>query len=150
MGDPTVSNDLALCKLHHSDFDGHILGVRPDLNVEIREDILREKDVRFSSTASKASRAPKSSSRRAETFSQTATSQPALFMNDSGRRSDLFRRCGVSAPLRCALASPSSRFLASAKNLCRGQVAFGAFRFRHRESSIALGRGPVFRLGAHE
>jgi Predicted restriction endonuclease len=43
-GDPTVSNGLALCKLHHAAFDGHILGVRPDLVVEIREDILREKD----------------------------------------------------------------------------------------------------------
>ncbi len=44
MGDPTVSNGLALCKLHHAAFDGQILGVRPDLIVEIREDILREKD----------------------------------------------------------------------------------------------------------
>jgi putative restriction endonuclease len=43
-GDPTVSNGLALCKLHHAAFDGHILGVRPDLIVEIREDILRETD----------------------------------------------------------------------------------------------------------
>lgn len=43
-GDPSVSNGLALCKLHHAAFDGQILGVRPDLVVEIREDILREKD----------------------------------------------------------------------------------------------------------
>jgi hypothetical protein len=43
-------------------------------------------------------------------------------MIDSGRRSDLFRRCVVIAPRRCALASPSSRFLASTKNLCRGQA----------------------------
>jgi hypothetical protein len=42
-------------------------------------------------------------------------------MIDSVRRSDLFRRYGVSAPLRCALASPSSRFLVSTKNLSRGQ-----------------------------
>jgi hypothetical protein len=46
-------------------------------------------------------------------------------MNDSGRRSDLFRRGGVIAPLRCAPASPSSRFLASSKNLCRGQSVSG-------------------------
>jgi len=46
-------------------------------------------------------------------------------MNDSGRRSDLFRRGGVSAPLRCAPASLSSRFLASSKNLCRGQNLSG-------------------------
>jgi len=44
-------------------------------------------------------------------------------MIDSSRRSDLFRRCIVIAPRRCALASPSSRFLASTKNLCRGQEA---------------------------
>jgi predicted restriction endonuclease len=44
MGAPTVSNGLALCKLHHAAFDGQILGVRPDLVVQIREDILREKD----------------------------------------------------------------------------------------------------------
>ena len=43
-GDPTVSNGLALCKLHHAAFDGQILGVRPDLIVEIRGDVLREKD----------------------------------------------------------------------------------------------------------
>jgi len=43
-GEPVVSNGLALCKLHHAAFDSHILGVRPDLVVEIREDILRETD----------------------------------------------------------------------------------------------------------
>ncbi len=43
-GDPVVSNGLALCKLHHAAFDGQILGVRPDLVVEIRGDILRETD----------------------------------------------------------------------------------------------------------
>ena len=43
-GDPVVSNGLALCRLHHGAFDAHILGVRPDLIIEIREDILRETD----------------------------------------------------------------------------------------------------------
>jgi putative restriction endonuclease len=43
-GEPIVPNGLALCKLHHAAFDRHILGVRPDLVVEIREDILREHD----------------------------------------------------------------------------------------------------------
>jgi len=43
-------------------------------------------------------------------------------MIDSGRRSDLFRRYGVIAPRRCFSASPSSRFLVSTENLCRGQV----------------------------
>ncbi|MBI3449242.1 MAG: HNH endonuclease [Acidobacteria bacterium] len=43
-GDPIVSNGLALCKLHHAAFDGDILGVRPDLRIEIREDVLAEED----------------------------------------------------------------------------------------------------------
>ena len=43
-GDPTVSNGLALCKLHHAAFDADVLGVRPDLVVEIRRDILDESD----------------------------------------------------------------------------------------------------------
>jgi putative restriction endonuclease len=43
-GEPLVSNGLALCSLHHAAFDNHILGVRPDLVVEIRSDILEEVD----------------------------------------------------------------------------------------------------------
>lgn len=43
-GEPIVPNGLALCKLHHSAFDRNILGVRPDLVVEVRLDILREVD----------------------------------------------------------------------------------------------------------
>ena len=43
-GEPVVPNGLALCKLHHAAFDGHILGLRPDLIVELRPDILREPD----------------------------------------------------------------------------------------------------------
>ena len=43
-GEPIVPNGLALCKLHHAAFDRHILGVRPDLTVEVRFDILREAD----------------------------------------------------------------------------------------------------------
>lgn len=43
-GRPVVPNGLALCKLHHAAFDRHILGVRPDLFVDIRDDILREED----------------------------------------------------------------------------------------------------------
>jgi putative restriction endonuclease len=37
-------NGLALCSLHHAAFDRHLLGIRPDLTVELRVDILREKD----------------------------------------------------------------------------------------------------------
>jgi putative restriction endonuclease len=43
-GRPIVSNGLSLCKLHHAAFDRNILGVRPDLVIEIREDILKEHD----------------------------------------------------------------------------------------------------------
>jgi putative restriction endonuclease len=41
-GLPVVPNGLAMCKLHHAAFDGHILGVRPDLKIEIRSDVLHE------------------------------------------------------------------------------------------------------------
>jgi putative restriction endonuclease len=43
-GSPVVSNGLALCKLHHAAFDSHLMGVRPDLVVELRVDILSEGD----------------------------------------------------------------------------------------------------------
>jgi putative restriction endonuclease len=43
-GEPIVPNGLALCKLHHAAFDSNILGVRPDLIVEIRLDVLQEVD----------------------------------------------------------------------------------------------------------
>ena len=43
-GEPIVPNGLALCKLHHAAFDENLLGIRPDLHVEIRPDILRESD----------------------------------------------------------------------------------------------------------
>lgn len=44
LGEPWVSNGISLCKLHHAAFDGHFLGVRPDLVVEVRRDILDESD----------------------------------------------------------------------------------------------------------
>lgn len=43
-GEPIVSNGIALCQLHHAAFDRHILGIRPDLTVELRVDILHEED----------------------------------------------------------------------------------------------------------
>lgn len=43
-GQPVVPNGMALCKLHHAAFDRNILGIRPDLAVVIREDILEEVD----------------------------------------------------------------------------------------------------------
>jgi putative restriction endonuclease len=44
LGEPQVSNGLALCKIHHAAFDQQFLGIRPDLVVEIRSDLLKEKD----------------------------------------------------------------------------------------------------------
>jgi putative restriction endonuclease len=43
-GDPVIPNGLALCKLHHAAFDSNIVGIRPDLVIEIRKDILGETD----------------------------------------------------------------------------------------------------------
>jgi putative restriction endonuclease len=43
-GEPWVSNGISLCKLHHAAFDSQILGIRSDLVVEIRRDILEESD----------------------------------------------------------------------------------------------------------
>ena len=43
-GDPVVPNGLAMCKIHHAAYDRDILGVRPDLVVDVRQDILDEID----------------------------------------------------------------------------------------------------------
>jgi len=43
-GEPVVRNGLALCTLHHAAFDRAFLGLRPDYIIEVRPDILREKD----------------------------------------------------------------------------------------------------------
>jgi putative restriction endonuclease len=44
LGEPVVPNGLALCKLHHAAFDADILGIRPDYEIEVRLDVLEEKD----------------------------------------------------------------------------------------------------------
>lgn len=43
-GDPVTPNGLALCKIHHGAYDANILGIRPDLTVHVRQDILEEID----------------------------------------------------------------------------------------------------------
>jgi putative restriction endonuclease len=43
-GEPAVTNGLGLCKIHHSAYDAHILGVDPAARVHIRADILEETD----------------------------------------------------------------------------------------------------------
>jgi putative restriction endonuclease len=43
-GIAAVRNGLALCKIHHAAYDSSVLGIRPDLVVEIRADLLEEID----------------------------------------------------------------------------------------------------------
>ncbi len=43
-GEAAVRNGLSLCKLHHAAFDRYFLGLRPDLVIEVRRDILHETD----------------------------------------------------------------------------------------------------------
>lgn len=43
-GQPVVPNGLSLCKIHHAAYDQNFIGVRPDLVVEVRRDILDEID----------------------------------------------------------------------------------------------------------
>lgn len=43
-GAARVSNGLALCKIHHAAFDGHVLGIRPDYVVEINRRVLAAVD----------------------------------------------------------------------------------------------------------
>lgn len=43
-GLPITPNGLSLCKIHHAAYDKNILGVRPDLVLEVRSDILAEID----------------------------------------------------------------------------------------------------------
>ena len=43
-GLPSVSNGLALCKIHHAAYDANLIGIHPDLIIRVRADILNEKD----------------------------------------------------------------------------------------------------------
>lgn len=43
-GDPIVQNGLSLCKIHHASFDRRIIGISPDYEVKVREDVLEEVD----------------------------------------------------------------------------------------------------------
>ncbi|MVA77116.1 HNH endonuclease [Auraticoccus sp. F435] len=44
LGQPVVPNGLALCKIHHAAFDQNIIGIRPDLQIVVREQVLLEVD----------------------------------------------------------------------------------------------------------
>jgi len=43
-GEPVVPNGLCMCKIHHAAFDSRILGIRPDLTLHVRQDVLEEQD----------------------------------------------------------------------------------------------------------
>jgi len=43
-GIPAVNNGIALCKLHHAAFDSYLFGIRPDHIIEVRNDVMKEKD----------------------------------------------------------------------------------------------------------
>ncbi len=43
-GEPIVPNGVAMCAIHHKAFDNAVLGIRPDYVIEIRRDVLDEKD----------------------------------------------------------------------------------------------------------
>lgn len=44
LGVPTVNNGLAMCKIHHAAYDQNMLGVTPDGEVRIADDLLAEAD----------------------------------------------------------------------------------------------------------
>ncbi len=44
LGDPVIQNGLSLCKIHHAAFDHNIIGINPDYQVIVRQDILEEID----------------------------------------------------------------------------------------------------------
>ncbi len=43
-GEPVITNGISLCKLHHAAFDGNIIGITPEYDIQVREDILEEED----------------------------------------------------------------------------------------------------------
>lgn len=43
-GDPVVPNGLSLCKIHHAAYDANLLGVRPNLMVEVTPRLFKESD----------------------------------------------------------------------------------------------------------
>jgi putative restriction endonuclease len=43
-GEPVVKNGISLCKLHHAAFDKFLLGITPDYMIQVRQDVLKEKD----------------------------------------------------------------------------------------------------------
>jgi putative restriction endonuclease len=44
LGEPVVTNGIALCKIHHSAYDRNIIGIRPDCVVQVHDRLLAEVD----------------------------------------------------------------------------------------------------------
>jgi putative restriction endonuclease len=44
VGQPVVTNGIAMCKIHHAAYDADIFGISPDYNVGVRPDVLKEID----------------------------------------------------------------------------------------------------------
>jgi putative restriction endonuclease len=43
-GEPVVPNGIAMCAIHHRAFDSNVIGIRNDFVIQVRHDILAEKD----------------------------------------------------------------------------------------------------------
>lgn len=43
-GVPVINNGISLCKIHHAAYDMNIIGISPDYQIKVREDILHETD----------------------------------------------------------------------------------------------------------
>ncbi len=43
-GEPIVPNGISLCKIHHAAYDNSIIGISPDYQIAVREDVLHEVD----------------------------------------------------------------------------------------------------------
>lgn len=44
MGEPVINNGISLCKIHHAAYDMNIIGITPDYQIKVRDDVLRETD----------------------------------------------------------------------------------------------------------
>lgn len=44
LGEPDVTNGLALCRLHHGAFDTDLIGISPDYLIQVRRDVLEDSD----------------------------------------------------------------------------------------------------------
>ena len=43
-GEPVIPNGISLCKIHHAAFDQNIIGIDPNYQIHVRQDVLEEVD----------------------------------------------------------------------------------------------------------